>query len=407
MRILFFSTAYPQPQDPHRAPYNRRRCEALGRMHEVSVVSPRSWLDRIKSGPTATMSGSTPTSAQVVVNHPTFYYPPRLLRGAHAQFMWWSCRRFVADLVRKERPDIVLSYWTFPDSEVAIRIARRAKVPAVAMVGGSDVLLADSPAVRDRIAKVLCAADAVITVSSDLKRRITALGVDAAAVHVIPPAVDTATFYPGDRTAARSRLGLPTGERMALWVGRLVPVKAVDALLAAWRRLQDEGVNITLFMVGDGPLTAHVARRIVELQLTGRVRLAGQVAPVALADWYRAADMTLLPSISEGTPNVLLESIACGTPFVASNVGGIPALATPDIDVLVRPADAAELALGVKTLLQRDVDAPLPRQLVPVSWREAATAMTAVMADAVAKSAWRASHPATPEPQLSEVYIRR
>ncbi len=70
---------------------------------------------------------------------------------------------------------------------------------------------------------------------------------------------------------------------------------------------------------------------------------AGSVAHGRLGDWYRAADLTVLPSRSEGVPNVLLESLACGTPFVASRVGGVPALA-PDPRALVPPGDAGALA---------------------------------------------------------------
>ena len=72
-----------------------------------------------------------------------------------------------------------------------------------------------------------------------------------------------------------------------------------------------------------------------------------------LPDWYRAADLTVLPSVSEGVPNVLLESIACGTPFVASRVGGIPEIASPGIDRLVAPGDPLELADAIEQHLSQ------------------------------------------------------
>ena len=141
MRILFFSTAFPQPDDPYRAPYNLQRCRALAMSHDVAVVSPRSWLDSIKTARAPASAASDRTHGFWDVSRPTFYYPPGCFHGHHARCLWLSCRKDLSSLVDRFRPDVVLSYWTFPDGEVALRIARRARVPMVAAVGGSDVLL--------------------------------------------------------------------------------------------------------------------------------------------------------------------------------------------------------------------------------------------------------------------------
>jgi glycosyltransferase involved in cell wall biosynthesis len=381
MRILFFSTAFPQPQDPHRAPYNLHRCRALAEVHEVAVISPRRWTER--SAAAGRPDGSNATGNVVSVDYPTYVYTPGFLHGLHARFLWWSSRRCAVDLVRRFDPDVVLSYWTFPDGAVALRIARHAGVPAVAMVGGSDVLLSVNDALRSaRNQRVLAAADAVIAVSADLRSHVCALGVDESKVHVLPPAVDRERFSPGDRVDARRQLQMPASRPMLLWVGRMVPVKNVATLVDAAAALAREGRDFLLCLVGDGPLQPALRAQAARLGLGDRVRFVGALSDAALPDWYRAADVTVCPSLSEGTPNVLLESIACGTPFVASGVGGIPAIATPGLDTLVRAGDVGSLTAALRAVIDEPPRA-VGRAVVPGSWRAVANAIAQVLADTV------------------------
>ena len=129
----------------------------------------------------------------------------------------------------------------------------------------------------------------------------------------------------------------------------MVPVKGLDVLLQAWEQVTVRGS--ALYLVGKGPLEASLRKRANSVSLKGRVRFVGSVAHDALPDWYRAAELTVLSSHSEGTPNVLLESLACGTPFLASRVGGIHELTDdPDRD-LVPPGDPQALAAALTNRL--------------------------------------------------------
>jgi glycosyltransferase involved in cell wall biosynthesis len=103
---------------------------------------------------------------------------------------------------------------------------------------------------------------------------------------------------------------------------------------------------------------------------------AGVVQHGDLPDWYRAADVTVLPSRSEGVPNVLLESTACGTPFVASDVGGIAEVADPLLDRLVPAEHADALAKAITEVA--GVRATTPRRFTPVSWGESAASLEGV-----------------------------
>src|SRR5262249_51981196 len=104
----------------------------------------------------------------------------------------------------------------------------------------------------------------------------------------------------------------------------------------------------------------------------------GVVPHDRLPDWYRAADLTVLPSHSEGVPNVLREALACGTPFVASRVGGIPELAGEPWGRLVRPGDAADLVDGLARSLA-ELPFPGPPPARPLGWEESAEALLQVI----------------------------
>src|SRR5208283_3138551 len=99
------------------------------------------------------------------------------------------------------------------------------------------------------------------------------------------------------------------------------------------------GEPFRLCLVGDGSVRHSIRRQARGYHLGKQITFAGQVTPKALGDWYRAADITVLSSRSEGLPNVLRESHACGTPFVAADVGGVAELAEP-CDVLVAPENS-------------------------------------------------------------------
>ena len=180
---------------------------------------------------------------------------------------------------------------------------------------------------RRRVQEVLETTDAVITVNDDLKNAVVRLGIRADKVHVWRQGIDAVRFRPGSRLLARQRLGIPDRHQVMLWVGRMHPVKGLDVLLESLALVRSRGVDCHLYLVGDGPLRGALVAQAEALGITVRVTFVGPKLHDELPDWYRAADLTVLPSRSEGLPNVLRESLACGTPFVASNIGGITEIA--------------------------------------------------------------------------------
>jgi glycosyltransferase involved in cell wall biosynthesis len=249
------------------------------------------------------------------------------------------------------------------------------------MVGGSDVLLLGRHRARRRaIWNVLRESDSVVAVSEDLAECVCRGGISAEKVHVVRRGVNRELFQPGDRSAARQRLGIATDRPTLIAVGRLVPVKGFSVLIEACRQLHEQRIPIACYILGSGPLEKALHEQIRRHRLEDVVYLAGGQTQAALANWYRAADLTVLSSLSEGVPNVLLESIASGTPFVATRVGGLPEIADPRAHRLVPPNHPAALAEAIADRLQQGpYSAPL--RFEPLSWSESAEELCQVIAN--------------------------
>lgn len=180
-------------------------------------------------------------------------------------------------------------------------------------------------------------------------------------VAVVNPGVNLTVFQPASQGAARHRLGLPQDARVLLFVGRIQPLKAPDVLLrAASRMLIDDPSlrgRLVVACVG-GPSGNGLARPsiltelAVELGIEDVVRLVPPAPQHELADWYRAADLTVVPSHSESFGLVALESQACGTPVVAAAVGGLRTAVRDGVSgTLVHGHDPHDWAQAIRRLL--------------------------------------------------------
>ena len=399
MRILFFSYAYPNPLQPGLATFNRSMIAGLAGDHEIRVVSPvpfpEVWRARLGGKlPRGLNDPQFVAVSGVRADYPTFYYPPKLFRAQYGQCLWWSVRRSLDRAMREFRPDVVLSYWAHPDGDVAVRMAARHDVPCVTMVGGSDVLLlARSGSRRRVILNVLNRADAVVTVSDHIANTLVSDGIARDKLRVVRRGVDLAVFSPGDRVISRRGLDLPEDRTLLVAVGRLVPVKGFQYLIDACSVLKSRGRSFGCCILGDGPLKGELQSQIDRLGLQGTVELRGPQSQTELAEWYRAADMTVLSSLSEGVPNVLLESLACDTPFVATSVGGVPEIADPRHDRLVSPEQPGALADAIDSQLSKRHDRLPPRCFEPLALRAAARRLGQVLDEVrvkrtVAASEW-------------------
>lgn len=198
--------------------------------------------------------------------------------------------------------------------------------------------------------------DLILASTGDEAEQLAALyGADPARVELVPPGVDHAVFHPGDRRRARSALGL-SGRRVLLFAGRIQPLKGLDLAVRALAELRDPGVMLVVMGGPSGPEgsdeLARVRSLVEDLAVGSQVRFVRPRPHPELAEWYRAADVCVVPSLSESFGLVALEAAACGIPVVASAVGGLCSLVVDGVTgFLVGSRDPIEWAAPIATLL--------------------------------------------------------
>jgi glycosyltransferase involved in cell wall biosynthesis len=208
-------------------------------------------------------------------------------------------------------------------------------------------------------------------------------------VHVIPPGVALDHFRPEATTGFREGLGLPDTAWVALSVRRLVPRMGLDVLLRAWSDLMVDRDNAVLLIAGDGPARNELEALARDLGIADSVRFLGRVSEDVLLRAYQSADVCVVPSVAlEGFGLVVLEALACGTPVIGTDVGGIPeALGGLDGTLVVPAGDAPSLAARMRAGLDRTL--PLPtrercrKHAEQFSWDVAASRNVAVYRQAI------------------------
>ncbi len=174
-------------------------------------------------------------------------------------------------------------------------------------------------------------------------------------IDIVAPGVDLATFHPGDRRAARSALAFSADQYHVVFAGRIQRLKGPQVLVAAAaelrRRRPDISLTVSILGAGSGSEALALQPLIDDAGLHDEVRLYPPVTAAHLAQWFRAADVVVMPSFSESFGLVALEAQACGTPVVAANVGGLPqAISAGRSGLLVEGHGAAEWAEGLERL---------------------------------------------------------
>ncbi|MFB8770500.1 D-inositol-3-phosphate glycosyltransferase [Nocardiopsis alba] len=231
-------------------------------------------------------------------------------------------------------------YWL--SGRAGVMAARRWGVPMVqtmhtmARVKNAALAEGDTPEPEERVRgedQLVRQADRLIANTDDEARQLVDFyGARRDQLHTIPPGVDLDTFTPGSRTEALDRIGLPRDTHLLLFVGRVQRLKAPDVLIRAAAELLERDpslrdrlvVGVVGGLSGGGTreprMLADLAR---SLGVADVVRMEPPQDRARLADYYRAATATVVPSYSESFGLVAVESQACGTPVVASRVGGL------------------------------------------------------------------------------------
>jgi glycosyltransferase involved in cell wall biosynthesis len=354
MRILTFSTLYPSSARPTHGIFVETRIRHLVVTGEVAarVVAPVPWFPsrdpRFGSYADLARTPGEEDRFGIPVVHPRYVAIPKVGMTVAPALLYAGSLAAVRGILESGYDfGLIDAHYFYPDGVAAAMLARTLGKPVVITARGTDINLIPRYLLPRRM--ILWAARqaaAVIAVCQALKDRLVELGVPAAKVAVLRNGVDLDLFRPLDRAAARARLGVD--EPMVLSVGHLIPRKGHDVVLRALA----ETAGPRLFIVGTGPEDRALRVLVRELGIGERVVFAGHVPHARMAEYYSAADALVLASDREGWANVLLESMACGTPVVATNIWGTPeVVAAPEAGLLVQERTPAAIAAALRRLL--------------------------------------------------------
>jgi D-inositol-3-phosphate glycosyltransferase len=224
-------------------------------------------------------------------------------------------------------------YWL--SGIAGLELAEQLGVPLIhtmhtnASVKNARLAPGDTPEPHSRLAgehRIVDQANALMALTNQEKQDlVTNYAANAEKIQVINPGVDKVIFHPdGDQIAARTNLGISANDQIVLFAGRIQKLKAPDVLIKALPHLPE---SVRLVIVG-GPsgnkkIIPALKNLAAELGVAGRVQFLGPIPPTELAQWYRAADVVAVPSYNETFGLVAAEAIACGTPVVGADVGGL------------------------------------------------------------------------------------
>jgi teichuronic acid biosynthesis glycosyltransferase TuaC len=375
VRLLTFSTLFPHAGRPNQGIFVENRLRHLVDSGEATtlVLAPVPWFPSRTPifGDWAVHAGAPAEETRhgIAIRHPRYPVIPK----AGMSIAPWLLYRAMAPqlarlLARGHCFDAIDAHYIYPDGVAATWLGRRFSLPVVMTARGTDINLIPRFRIPRRLIQgAIRDAGALVAVSAALKDVLLELGAPDDKVTVLRNGVETSLFHPPeDRLALRAALGLkgPT----LISVGGLIERKGHHRTIEAMRQLP----GFTLFIAGEGPERERLAALITTHGLSDRVRLLGPRPHRELPALYGAADASVLASSREGWANVLLESMACGTPAIAANIWGNPeVIRSPAAGVIYEPNTPDGIAAGVRRLFADMPDRAATRAYAePFSWEE-------------------------------------
>ncbi|MCX6639765.1 MAG: glycosyltransferase [bacterium] len=364
MKVIVISHLWPRSQAPHLGVFVAEQVVALSKLCDLSVVVP---IDRtfrreevkfrevVKGFPEFRRRTHPELATVPGIALSTVSYRSPLRREGHEL----NAAQRLADSLRTvdiKGVDLIHAHTLFPDAIAASLWLRDKSIPLAVTAHGSDVHSV-RPGVLKILPRSLERADAIIPVSGFLRERLISFGANSEKLHVIP------NGFPADHFSAP--ITVERDPNKIAFLGRLTDIKRIDLLIRALALLD---AKITLQIAGDGPLRKKLEMLVNNLGLTKRVTFLGMLGRDQIPTFLSSVALLVLVSQREGWPTVVFESFACGTPVLATSVGGLPeAIASPNLGVLV-PEDVTprRLAAELRTALQRNWD----RQTIRLYARE-------------------------------------
>jgi teichuronic acid biosynthesis glycosyltransferase TuaC len=355
LKIAVVTAHFPSSGEPTKGRPAYQTLRVLSRKCDVQVFYPHPAYPSLFKPKSRTYSGLDPSFSLPDVKVGYYDYP--VLPMISRPFNGWNAARVLLPHVRNFAPDLIFSYFLYPDGYAAVKIGETLSVPVIVMGVGSDVHSIGDRFSRMHTRTVMKKADFVLGISEDLRERCVAMGAPPEKTRAMVSGCDLSVFHVKDCVEARKKLRIDPASEAIVYIGRMDPKKGLLELVEAAAALRSKHLNLHVFMVGDGPDRPLIENAIQAKDAGSYIHALPGCSFDEVADWMAAADVVTLPSYMEGCPNVILEALACGRPVVATNVGGIPEIMNDECGYLVPPRDSGALAEALASSLDRTWDA--------------------------------------------------
>lgn len=363
LKVLMITSSFPRHQGDYFGQFILELAKAL-KLNDIEPIvlcphSPGAMKQEAMNG--------------VKVYRFPYFYPNSLQRVTGEGGMFQNARRslfaklqlpiflamefiYTIQVARREEIDVLHTHWIVPQGLIGAVCGRLLHLPHVLSVHGTDVNLAAKSRVLGWVTKFVTQNCDKILTNSTYTRKIL-LSIDPSLedkIEVIPMGVDVEKFRSAQSENHRQRPGVTT----VLYIGRLIDWKGLEYLIEAFAIVSRQVPGVKLVIGGEGPEEVRLRQQVKRLGLDESVLFAGLIESQDLSTYYREAAVFVLPSVqiegqTEGLGVVLLEAMACGTPVVGSNVGGIPDIIQDGWNgYLVQERSPAQLAERIVALLE-------------------------------------------------------
>ncbi len=359
MKILTVTTLFPYANNPKHGVFIETRLRHL-KLHypdvEVKVIAPVPWFPfRQKVFGSYGSYANAPVHEErfgMEVYHPRFIVVPKvgmtLTPHTLANTIYKQAKRLMEQGFDF---DVIDGHYFYPDGVAIAQAAKRLGKPFTVTARGTDInLIPEYDKPRKDIRAVLNQSDHNMAVCEALRQEMIKLGAKPDSVSTLRNGVDLQLFSYADEQKQhilRKQLLLPEQQTILLSVGHLIERKGHYLAIEALRHLPD----VLLLIAGNGPDEKQLKQQVEQERLRSKVIFLGSLSQSELAEYYSAANALVLASSREGWANVLLESMACGTPVVATNIWGTPEVVQSEAAGVLVDRNPEAIAQGVKRLI--------------------------------------------------------
>ena len=329
--ILVLSSLFPSNAAPGNGLFIRERMFRVAKHVNLIVVSPVPWfpgqrLLQIFKKNYRPQPDKIEIQQGITIYYPRFLAFPGILRNLDADMIYRCTLPLIKRLKREYNIEIIDSHFTYPDGLAATWLANKLGLKSTITLRGTEIPHSKLPKRRMQLLQAWRQADKLFSVSDSLRQHAIALGADGSKFTVIGNGIDTEKFKPIEKATAKRRLNIDPEAKVLITVGGLVERKGFHRVIECIPDLLKHHPKLVYLIVGganaEGNYKPQICNLADRLSVTNHIRFLGSLKPEELSLPLSAADTFILSSSNEGWANVILEAMACGTPVIASDVGG-------------------------------------------------------------------------------------